>query len=382
MNGPPGVGFQANPANSPGNDVPLHSQMSQGSTMTGMTGLTTATGQTFVAKSMSVKELRQVLTDFYDYHDPFKGPDEITDVVNWTKRNGIKRLNKMLRKKYKEDLLVRDDVVTNRESIRSNARAVSTLMTPGLVPPDMEEDYDAVGVRRRRGTVVEEVAMRKMLDNSIKALENCKTPDQIKNEILNFYSIVQPDRLQQVRRGEIPDFTTEILQWTFRFGLPNLVKNLREKYLGEFGEIEAPAVFRIDELKEGEPKQLPANLPPVDIGQLREKLLAFYGTYNPQKLQEGIEDLIKYVKKKGVEPLNKKLRARYNDDLDTFQGQDVIEYKKKLFERLVGFYGDHDPSMIGNGLAKIIAWAEKRGEEKLNYHLREKYNADLSTYQA
>mmetsp|Transcript_14583 Transcript_14583/g.16536 ORF Transcript_14583/g.16536 Transcript_14583/m.16536 type:complete len:380 (+) Transcript_14583:265-1404(+) len=374
---PPGLGFneaagQRNPAGFDSPGTPLASQMSQGSAQTAATTM---------ASSMSVKELRQLLTDFYDYHDPFKTPDEITDVLNWTKRNGIKRLNRMLRKKYKEDLVVRDDVVENRHSARSAAKVMSTLIVPGLVAPDQEEDYDLENGRARRGTVVEEAAMRKMLENSIDRLEQCTNPEAIRNELFTFYSLVQPDRLAQVRNGTMPDFTQEIMQWTFRFGLPNLVKNLREKYLGEFaGGIQTPDVFKDENPGFINAADLPARPTEIDVNEVRTQLLTFYETYNPEKAEQGVEDLIKYVKKKGIEKLNAKLRARYNDDLSTFQGGEKIEFKKRLFERLVAFYSDYDPNMIGQGLAKMITWVEKHGEEELNTLLRGRYNADLSAY--
>lgn len=361
------------PGLSPHPGSPLRTQMSNTS------GISAMTAQTNLAGAMSVSELRNVLTDFYDFHDPFKGIEEINEVVNWAKKHGIKKLNKRLMEKYGENLVVRDDIVTNRESIRSNARAISALMTPGLVAPDQEDDYDVDDDqpfhRERRGTVVEEHALRNMVKAAITRLEKARRPQDIRNEVLNIYSLVQPDRLKQAEQGIIPNFVEEILNWTYRFGLPNLVKNLKEKYLGDFGEISAPDMFKSDEdimIENGHQ--------PVNLDELRDKLMAFYSTYNPEMARKGVEDLLKFVKKKGLPALNKKLRARYQDDIDTFNGEAAINFKKELFERLVNFYSVHDPSKIGDGLGKIIVWAEKRGEAALNVHLFERYKEDLSNY--
>lgn len=37
---------------------------------------------------------------------------------------------------------------------------------------------------------------------------------------------------------------------------------------------------------------------------------AFYNYYNPARIANGVDDLVQYVQKKGVEALNKKLRGQ------------------------------------------------------------------------
>ena len=67
----------------------------------------------------------------------------------------------------------------------------------------------------------------------ISDLENTKTPEEIRDCVVAFYSITSPERLTKWQNEESDDFIGEILSWTFRFGLEKLVNNLRLKYLGK-----------------------------------------------------------------------------------------------------------------------------------------------------
>lgn len=389
--------------------------------------------------AMSVRELKNTLKDYYAYHDPFKTMDDIELIVKWAKKRGIKRLNIKLREKYGEDLVSRE------EDYKKRSMVISRLITPGLVEAHQQDDYDSdeedafssvsnqfaskrPSVRQRSSSVIQDSSIKKRVEDGIDKIEGSASPDEIRSNLIKFYQIVAPERLK-TPNGEDPAFLEEILTWTFRFGLPSLANNLRVKYLGyedldEYydeeeeegdgiqeegapggtgeklaGEEILGGEGRVKEVNVKPPPKAPpreyisptedVTKPPEGLGNLDDasddvlgkKIKAFYLHYNPARVANGVEDLVQYVRKKGVDVFNAKLRGRYNDDLYTFFGREENEdtdYRVDLFERLFKFYSEHDPSKVGGGLSRIISWTERNGWDALNGQLKDAYGTDLT----
>lgn len=143
----------------------------------------------------------------------------------------------------------------------------------------------------------------------------------------------------------------------------------------------------------------------LDKATLRELVLDFYSTYDPQRLRDGIDisGMVNWTFENGLGELNRMLYQQYRAEIDpsrrvnnnskeAFQristalmgGAEVDfeedeEQRQILFGQLEGFYRKHDPSKLGS-LQKLVDFAIYRGVEQLNEKLRLKYGEDLTSY--
>jgi len=146
---------------------------------------------------------------------------------------------------------------------------------------------------------------------------------------------------------------------------------------------------------------------------LRDRLLAFYSRYDPDRAQKGVDDLVDYVTRKGLPTLNKKLQAKYGLTLEDFengvQGQkpepkpqngrlSMRRFLRRSFRAahtnagpgqlpphirplLEMYYSKYDQSKINSGgVNAIYKWCERNGVKALNSQLKAKYLEDLDEF--
>lgn len=315
---------------------------------------------------MTLQDLREAVHDFYQYHDPFKPEEDIQSVIKFAEKKGIRALNRKLRGKYGEDLFNGAEGAQGPkgQTTQTRVRALSTVQTPAI------GEY----------TTMDDAQTRK-LEERLKVLEASDSTKAIKQNLISFYMIATPERFSLPNPEDEP-FIIEILNWTYRFGMQALINNLRNKYFNdsEPGNSRPNTVFSGQTQASKKPELLTKD----EIATLREKLTGFYNHYNPARLQEGIDDLILFARRKGVDKLNAKLRERYADDVDSFTPEKKAqnEYKQQLFERLFEFYTTYDQQQINQGLSRIVSWAAKKGEKELNQELQKLYGVDLNEFEA
>ena len=278
---------------------------------------------------MTLQDLRDAVHDFYQYHDPFKPEDEIQSVIRFAEKKGISALNRKLRSKYGEDLFNGAEETAQRagQVTQTRVRALSTVQTPAIGESSAMDD-----------------AQTKKLEARLRELEGSDSTTAIKQNLIRFYKVASPERFT-TQDGQDEPFIEEILNWTYRFGMQALINNLRNKYFNqsEPGNSRQNTVFSgytQTSSKMGKPagsKPKPELLTPEEIETLRGKLTDFYNYYNPARLQEGIDDLILFARRRGPEKLNAKLRERYADDVDSFTPEKKAQnqYKQHLFDPVV-----------------------------------------------
>lgn len=290
------------------------------------------------AAGMTLQDLREAVHDFYQYHDPFKPEAEIQSVIAFAEKKGIRALNRKLRSKYGEDLFNGAEEVAAQSGTRTQTRvrALSTVQTPAIGESTAMDD-----------TQVKELEAR------LKALERSDSTKAIKQNLISFYRVATPERFT-TEDGEDEPFIEEILNWTYRFGMQALINNLRNKYFNQSEPSSSVQKSAFSGATRASKK--PELLTQEEIDTLRVKLTEFYNHYNPARLQEGIDDLILFARRRGVPKLNAKLRERYADDVDSFtpEKKEQNEYKQKLFDRLFEFYSTYDQQQINQGLSRIV----------------------------
>lgn len=297
--------------------------------------------------NMTEEEFVEAVHDFYRFHDPLKPQKQIDGVIEYTSRHGIKSLNRRLRAKYGEDLLRRAVNDSNTAGDSDTAgfqgsfgpRALTKLTSPAIA--DYVYNQAKPLNRAETGRLIEQV------NNSI-------STEEVKKNLVKFFKHVSPERFNSEEKDEDAPFIEEVLNWTFRIGMPALIQNLKDKFLN----VPIPEAEKRVSVFPGRNNVRGSSRPDKEKDlQLRRLVMEFCKHHNPQRLRQiGIEDLMQYARKKGVAALNRRLRERYADDLDSFttDQQESSEYKGKLYERLFVFYSIYDQQKISEGLMIIV----------------------------
>lgn len=342
------------------------------------------------SQNIDITGLKEVLKDFFAFYDPVTSENEINELIKFTLKNDVSKLNNKLKEKYNACIVLTEDIVNNRRTttfsnnyrVAQSAKIVRNLKTPGL------EDRE-VKISNKRSTK----EAKKHLEIAIVILERSKSSHEIRDNVINFYRVAEPKRLERWEEGKTKDFVGEILAWTFRFGVIALANNLREKY-NLIEDKDIPIVN--DEVKtppnscrnvlSKTPITNTNNIDPnaiewKDIKYISRCLEKFYVVYNPGRLQRSLEPLINFVLEHGVIEFNEVLSERYNDDLFTFENTEHIKWRGELMQKLFDFFQEIDPEIISNGLTNLIFWTERQeGKvDALNQYLQSKYKKDLNT---
>ncbi|GBG26196.1 Hypothetical Protein FCC1311_024172 [Hondaea fermentalgiana] len=154
---------------------------------------------------------------------------------------------------------------------------------------------------------------------------------------------------------------------------------------------------------------------------VRERLLAFYSKYDTDRLRKGVDDLVDYVRRKGLGSLNEKLVQKYGVTLEEFEhgverpipassastASPTPEPSRRISIRsllrrsfrdkeeraahgrvpvfvrplLELFYSKYDQRKINTGgVQSIYLWTCKHGLPALNKQLKVKYLEDLTEF--
>lgn len=141
----------------------------------------------------------------------------------------------------------------------------------------------------------------------------------------------------------------------------------------------------------------------LDRGTLRELILDFYTTNDPQRLRDGIDinGMVNWTFENSLQALNDMLYEQYGTEIDPFKSVNYNSTenfkrvsaalvappvptvsnnnKEEIETRLVKFYKKHDQSKL-NSLEKLVNFAVYRGIDMLNSRLMAKYGEDLSAF--
>mmetsp|Transcript_9514 Transcript_9514/g.17941 ORF Transcript_9514/g.17941 Transcript_9514/m.17941 type:complete len:352 (-) Transcript_9514:170-1225(-) len=223
------------------------------------------------------------------------------------------------------------------------------------------------------------------------------------NRLQKFYSKWEPDRVQQ-GIGHIVD-------WAMSRSDEVLNYKLFEKY----GENLEMFEKRSNAIKlDASPQPAETFIIPSKTSTIRDRLTSFYNTYDPQRLEKGIDDLIDFVSREGLPALNRKLFEKYGTTLECFEqgieprptvkpkksvGLNMQKLLRRSFRRetqattkrgelplyvrplLEMFYSKYDPSKLKTGgVDAIYEWTSKNGLNALNLQLHHKYREDLDEF--
>lgn len=329
----------------------------------------------FKSHNIDLIELKQVLRDFYAFYDPITSEEEILEIVEWTSQNGVEKLNQRLKAKYGSGLLLteatvgsmRQTVIRNHREVAQSAKIVRNLETPGLQDSPI----------KKTKTFDEKSA----IESKIAAIEQSRSPEDTKENLIKFYEIAEPGKIEAWEKGEIPDFIGQILMWVFRFGVAALCDNMREKY----------GLKRLTRISDASPTDPGLENRPLSDAEkwtspdfVRNTLERFYIVYNPERLQRPFDELISFIigHENGISDFNQKLRQRYNDDLFTFEDESHVKWRGELIQKLYDFFAEVDPSVVASGLNHLIYWTERQPNKMndLNAYLKSKYGKDLNSY--
>lgn len=99
----------------------------------------------------------------------------------------------------------------------------------------------------------------------------------------------------------------------------------------------------------------------------------FYVKYNPIYVENGgVETILEWAQRNGMDALNNALKEQYNESLDEFVGE-----MEKLRKDLTEFYKKKDENKLNQGIDSILNWGIKNGREALNTQLQRKYGECL-----
>jgi len=184
-----------------------------------------------------------------------------------------------------------------------------------------------------------------------------------------------------------------------------LIGELKKTLMERRGVIEP-----VDDVEEKEyievlPDRMSCSVRMKKMDDLETLLAKFYAVYQPGKV--GLNELVVYAEKHGVEKLNSKLKGKYGADLGDFMRQRSSVSKRKskgksirklmtpppmptrknstikmekLGHLLRLFYVKYDSTKERNEIEVICNWAKSHGIQKLNKKLLERYPEDLDSF--
>lgn len=282
-------------------------------------------------------DLEEALKEFYRYHDPFKPKDEIQEILDFAQRKGVKELNKNLIKKYGEGL------------------TVGTPVEDDIGLPRIEQ-HGAPPPPNLGGREIDEEELHE-LDFILLELKNSRSADEIRDHLIDFYQFVSPERFTDDKDNDA--FIEDVLTWAFNHGLPALIANLRKKYFLKKKQNQRRRVPKDPIPRTGSVVSFTSKRGALEGGgrkdrgsvrsdttpsvistgskrtkandiiyspegqKLKAQLIAFYEHYNPSRLEDGVNGLVRMALKDGTEKLNYRLRRTYKDDLETFASPKV-----------------------------------------------------------
>mmetsp|Transcript_6847 Transcript_6847/g.7869 ORF Transcript_6847/g.7869 Transcript_6847/m.7869 type:complete len:334 (+) Transcript_6847:275-1276(+) len=299
-----------------------------------------------------IRELELQLRDFYNYHDPFKTDKELRVYAKFGAAKGIDQLNARLRKKFGEDLTSPAFLDGKEETIK-----FSTLKAPTV----LDANYDIVSKSK------DPTAMKQKISALLINLATSNSPQDIRMNLVDLYRVVEPVKFNE---SELGPKIREQVEWACRYSLMSLVYTLRETYLNR---------ARLSKKNDsGDYRKPPETMSAAEIAKLREDLTSFFLYFNPATLENGIEDIIEVIQKRGIDFMNSHLRSCYGEDLTTFGQNEADAGKADIYDQLYEFFCQYDSSRLGEGLAAMVEWTAEHGEDALNRQLKKRYGFDLS----
>ncbi|KAH9253224.1 hypothetical protein BASA81_008906 [Batrachochytrium salamandrivorans] len=173
------------------------------------------------------------------------------------------------------------------------------------------------------------------------------------------------DRIKAFFRNHEPEALTDgrvdaVLMWTQERGEDKLNAMLREQYGRDLlGQLNVDSTF-VDQ---------------VQADRIARRLNGFYHAKQVHNMPESeCQKIGEWACKAGEAALNAKLRAKYNDDLDSYAQSIMLQVEAKLR----AFYLEKNPEMMRDkGLGPLLTWTVSNGIPALNQLLLEKYGEDL-----
>lgn len=173
------------------------------------------------------------------------------------------------------------------------------------------------------------------------------------------------DRIKAFFRKHEPEALTDgrvdaVLMWTQERGEDKLNAMLREQYGQDLlGQLNVDSTF-VDQ---------------VQADRIARRLNGFYHAKQVFNVPESeCQKIGEWACKAGEAALNAKLRAKYNDDLDSYAQSIMLQVETKLR----AFYLEKNPEMMREkGIGPLLTWTVSNGIPALNHLLLEKYGEDL-----